>query len=330
MTSNTLNGSVRRRQWRRIASVVSWVATVVALAGFAASVAAALPAGTLPRAAVILSPSSGDSGTVFSMATTGSGEVEQCPGDGVAGFRWAGFLTPASNDPATLRYNGPNGTPNATLAPGSLPLQTSTGSFIVGNTPGAGTGFVQFPEQVQFDSTVYSAANLTPGDFWIGLACYSLLDGTNTAKFWSTKITITALAGAGPNGFTYALSAPPTTTPTTPTTPTTTPATTPTTTPATTPTTATATTVAGTTTTTTTTTTPTTTTVPGASGGTVTPVAAAPSAPTGGGPSGTSTGTLPSTGSSTTAIVVWGILLVVFGRMAILFGRKPKVIFASP
>ena len=49
----------------------------------------------------------------------------------------------------------------------------------------------------------------------------------------------------------------------------------------------------------------------------------------GGSPSGTSTGTIPATGSSTTSIIVWGILLLVFGRMAILFGRKPKVIPAN-
>jgi hypothetical protein len=48
-----------------------------------------------------------------------------------------------------------------------------------------------------------------------------------------------------------------------------------------------------------------------------------------GSPSGTSTGTIPATGSSTTSIIVWGILLLVFGRMAILFGRKPKVIPAN-
>jgi hypothetical protein len=48
----------------------------------------------------------------------------------------------------------------------------------------------------------------------------------------------------------------------------------------------------------------------------------------GGSPSGTTTGTIPATGSSTTAVVVWGVLLLVFGRMAILLGRKPKVIVA--
>jgi hypothetical protein len=50
---------------------------------------------------------------------------------------------------------------------------------------------------------------------------------------------------------------------------------------------------------------------------------------TGGSPSGTSTGTIPATGSSTTSIIVWGVLLLVFGRMAILLGRKPKVIQAG-
>ena len=44
---------------------------------------------------------------------------------------------------------------------------------------------------------------------------------------------------------------------------------------------------------------------------------------------GTSTGTLPASGSSTTSVIVWGILLLVFGRIAILLGRKPKVIQAG-
>jgi len=49
----------------------------------------------------------------------------------------------------------------------------------------------------------------------------------------------------------------------------------------------------------------------------------------GGSASGTSTGTIAATGSTTTSIIVWGVLLLVFGRMAILFGREPKVISAS-
>ena len=49
-------------------------------------------------------------------------------------------------------------------------------------------------------------------------------------------------------------------------------------------------------------------------------------ASTGGSSSGGSNGLIPATGSSTTSIIVWGILLLVFGRMAILLGRKPKVI----
>ena len=52
----------------------------------------------------------------------------------------------------------------------------------------------------------------------------------------------------------------------------------------------------------------------------------APAASIGGSPSGSSTGTIPATGSSTTAVVVWGILLLVFGRMALLLGRTPRVI----
>ena len=54
-----------------------------------------------------------------------------------------------------------------------------------------------------------------------------------------------------------------------------------------------------------------------------------PGAPAGGSSSATSPGTIPSTGSSTTSIIVWGILLLVFGRMALLLGREPKVISAG-
>ena len=54
-----------------------------------------------------------------------------------------------------------------------------------------------------------------------------------------------------------------------------------------------------------------------------------PGAPAGGSSFATSPGTIPSTGSSTTSIIVWGILLLVFGRMALLLGREPKVISAG-
>ena len=50
------------------------------------------------------------------------------------------------------------------------------------------------------------------------------------------------------------------------------------------------------------------------------------SANTGGSPTSNSTGTIPSTGSSTMSLIVWGVLLLVFGRMAMLLGRKPKVL----
>jgi len=36
-------------------------------------------------------------------------------------------------------------------------------------------------------------------------------------------------------------------------------------------------------------------------------------------------GQLPYTGNSPWSLVVWGAMLLVFGRMAILLGRKPKV-----
>jgi LPXTG-motif cell wall-anchored protein len=62
---------------------------------------------------------------------------------------------------------------------------------------------------------------------------------------------------------------------------------------------------------------------------TITAVTSNTIASTSGSPSGTSTGTIPATGSSTTSMIVWGVLLLVLGRVAILLGRKPKVIQAD-
>jgi hypothetical protein len=272
---------------------------------------------------------------------------------------------------------------------------------------------------LSFQSPIlFSRDTLMPGDYWIGLACYDLNDGTNTAKYWSTRIKVTDAAGAGPNNFTWAVDA--TTADTTTSTTTTTVAD------------ATTTTIAGGTTTTTVAGGTTTTTVAGATTttvagstvpsvspaspapggaytvtypncevgetitftqsastpasvssvcaassaltdgdaqalttgvatgsftaapiaagsytvvmkGTVSPertitfVVAAAATPVGGSGGGdfgttaggstfnTSGGTIPSTGSSTTSLIVWGVLLLVFGRMAILLGRKPRV-----
>jgi len=50
------------------------------------------------------------------------------------------------------------------------------------------------------------------------------------------------------------------------------------------------------------------------------------SGPGGGSGTGSGSGGLPVTGSSTVALIVWSVLLLVFGRMAVLLGRPPRVL----
>jgi hypothetical protein len=356
---------------------------------------------------VTLDPVTGNSGTTFAM-TLAPNQV--CPGDANAGYLWGTFMTAATNDPAALTFT-PSGFP---IGAGGFTtaLRKPDGSPIVNQNPGLTDGLLAPPSQVAFVGTTF--ASLPAGDYWIGLAC-TKADANATiqnAKYWTTKVTIAAAAGAGPYNFTYAPASTAETTTTTVAGSTTTTIAGGTTT----------TTVAGGTTTTTVAGGTTTTTVAGgaAQAATLSPTVptaggsykvshpncrvgetitvtqaqstptsvtatcaaavaglvrptqaaavgtatvtftAAPTTPgtytvtstgtvsgtrtatfvivgvttttvrsSGGSPSGTSTGTIPATGSSTTSIIVWGILLLVFGRMAILFGRKPKVISAD-
>jgi LPXTG-motif cell wall-anchored protein len=305
---------------RRIARNTAILATAVAAIGFGAAVVDALPAGTPPASAVNLTPASGDSSTIFRMAFP---SFQTCPGDNNAGYTWGTFITPVAQDPATLTFTG-SGSPVG--APFTAALRDQNGSAIRAQAPGLGDGSVNPPQMVTFGGAAFAA--VPAGDYWLGIACVKTDANSvpQNMKYWSTKITIATSSGAGPNNFTYAPAGTgsTTTTTTTTSTPTTTVAGSTTTTS----------TVAGTTTTTakpggsTTTTTAkpggstttTTTTIVGSGSATTTTLYSS------GGPTGGGSGSLPSTGSSPTALIVWGVLLLVFGRMAILFGRKPKVV----
>ena len=377
---------------RRAAFVVSLLAMSVCGASLASTMVEALAPGASAAGQMTMTPPTGDSGVTFALSFP---TVQVCPGDAAGGYLWGTFITSAANDPATLTFTA-SGSP---VSPAGFvaSLRDVSGASIRNRPPNLVDGIIDPPTQVVLSAAPF--ASVTPGDYWIGLAC-TKADASfvvQNVKYWATKVTIAAVSGAGPNNFTYA----PATTGGTTTTSTTT------------------TTLAGTTTTTVAG--ATTTTVAGAAqaatltpavptagasykvthpncrvGDTITvtqpqstptsatatcalPVAgvdrpeqaagtgtatvtftAAPTAPgtytvtstgatsgtrtatftivgatpttlasTGGIPAGGSTGSIPATGSSTTSVIVWGILLLVFGRMAILFGRKPKVISAN-
>lgn len=323
---------------RRTIRGVAILGALISAVGVCVSVASALPAGTAPAGTVTLNPSSGTSGTTFSIGFPNPPQF--CPGDGVAGYRWGTFITPVTNDPAPMTYT-PSGSPQGPTFTASL--RTPEGVQIRANTPGLTDGLIAPPLSVNFANVTFGA--LPPGDYFVGIVCTRADQQfvVQTERFWSTTVTITAEAGAGPNNFTYAIAAPPATTTTT----TTTPASTTTTTTAPT---STTTTTAPTGSTTTTTTAPggsTTTTVASATtttllAGTPTTTVSGgggsfpfPSSGSGSGSGGGSTfvppsGQLAATGpSETLTLVVWAVLFLAFGRMAILLGRTPKVLPAS-
>jgi hypothetical protein len=243
-----------------------------------------------------------------------------CQGSGSSGYRWETFIVDASVDPASLGYgSGPNPVGTSYVsALFSLGEAVST-KFPSSNPLGLISGIPQLS---------LSELQSTPavGSYYIGIGCQ--LSGA-AQDYWTTKIKIEADT-ADATGLKWSVdnsSAVTTTTTTTiaATTTTTTVAATSTTVKATT------TTAAGATTTTAAGATTTSTTVAGA---TTTSVAAAgpvvgtttPSLVGSSGTGGTSGTSLPSTGSSSLPMIVWAIMLMVFGRMVVLLARPIRVI----
>lgn len=270
-----------------------------------------------------MAPLTGGSETPFNLTLPSPGA---CTGDTATGqYLVQGYIVPDSVDPATLTYNDNGPVPLGTGASFRQPLYQSDSQSYTNKPTGiaapGGPGVISPPE---FFFGVFTSSALPAGTYNIGIACTKGTPGpTQLDRFWNVKVTFTADAGDTPGGFTWAVAADQGTTTTTSTSTSTT-----------------STTVDGSTTTTTadgsTTTTATdgstTTTIEG--GSTTTSVAAGgltgSSTTYGGGspssPSVASTvGKLPYTGGSPWTFVVWGLLLLVFGRMAVLLGREPQV-----
>jgi hypothetical protein len=312
---------------RRALTAIAIAGMLAASAGLVSSIASALPAGTPPAATITLTPATGTSADAFQMSFSSS---QACPGDANAGYRWHTFVTPRTNDPATLTFSG-SGVPQGPAF--TAPLRNAT-SAVTNQLPSLVDALIT-PPAVFFIAGSFSA--MTPGDYWLGIACTNANNAPPLPndRYWSVAVTVTASAGAGPNNFTLAVAEDTSTT--TSSTSTTVAGSTTTTTSANGTTTTTSTTVGGSTSSTSSTST----TAPDSSGSTTSTVAApdsttpattlAPSVfPSGGSPSGpsfvTSTNTLATTGSSPAAMVAWALLLLAFGRMAILLGRRPEVV----
>ena len=180
----------------------SLLAGAVALAAVAAVVpfgsASALPPGTPSSGTVTLSPASGTSATAFTL-TPPAGAV--CPGDNTASYLYHSFIIPFGQDPADMTFS-PSGTPNNKPA-FSNNLANAIGTRSRNIAPGLGDGLV-----VAISNQTFSNAplfgTLTPGAYTVGIAC-TVPDAASivqTARFWSTDITITGSLAGG--NLTYA------------------------------------------------------------------------------------------------------------------------------
>ena len=323
----------RRRAARDLARAGAAVSAVMLVVSVAASAgigdrgadAAAVNAGALqllvpsgPTAGNTLT--SGGSATAFAL-TPPAGAA--CSGDSATGgYRVQSYIVPSSVSPATLTYDSNGPTPNGTGANLRLPLFATTGTPIIDRTtavetaPGTG-GLITGMPTINFAVFGSSGPTVVPaGSYNVGFACTLGNPGPNQVdKYWNVVLTFAVTPGDSPSGITWTVAS---STPTTTTTaaPTTTAAGATTTTAAG----ATTTTVSGDTTTTVSG--DTTTTVFGSTDTTVF-VDSGSGTGSGGFDNG---GTLPTTGASPIPMIVWGLLLLVFGRMAILLARPMKVI----
>lgn len=218
-------------------------------------------------------------------------------------------MVPASVDAATLTWNASGPVPPEGVT-AVYPLFSNTGTPLIQKTPSIGdaliTGIPAF-----YDFAAISTLSVPNGDYKIGYACHK---SGQTERYWQTLITVSGSTAAG---FNFAVPSTPVTTTVAPTTvaPTTVAPTTaaPTTTSA-----------ASTTTTiksTTTTTVAGATTTSVAAGGPTTSISSATTIPF-----TTLPATLPNTGQNRTGwFIVWGSLLLVFGRIVLLLARPVRV-----
>lgn len=307
--------SPRRRRAARTAALAGAVLSACMLAlslwtaiapGTPVATAAATNAG-----AATITPTSGTHSTSYTLRIDASAA---CTGDSASGnYKVNGYMVPAATDPGSISFtnSGPVG---------GLPLISATGSqkpFLnaltdIATTPGGPGQISQIPNPFSFSQI--PKASIPNGVYNIGILCNK---GPNSAvdKYWNAQITI-ADDPADANGIAWTVTAGGTTTTTTGASTTTT-------------------TAGGTTTTTaaggstTTTLTSGSSTTLGSGSTTTLTGGVSGSDVTGGTPSGASfvtpSGVLPYTGGSPWNLVLWGVLLLVFGRMAILLGRTPRV-----
>lgn len=250
-----------------------------------------------------------------------------CSGDSASdGYRVHSYIVPASVNPESLTFDSSGPVPAGVGAALRQPLFATGEAYVNGNTAvasPAGTGAIV--DNPAFDFAVFGSDGPTvipPGTYNLGIACANGDPSpTQLDWYWNVQMTFVTDTSDSPSGIRW-------------TTPSTTAATTTTTTiaGATTTTTiagATTTTIAGATTTTVRSGSTTTTTT-ALGGATSTSTAVNTTLFGSGSGSGGGSRTIVAAGSSPIPVVVWGVLLLVFGRMALLLGRPLRVLPPKP
>lgn len=187
---------------RRVLALIASVAMVAGVLAVSSQAAQAAPAGTPPVDGVVLNPASGpiDGGFELTPATTGAA----CAGPGTDGYQAAGFLVPATDDPAIVTLNSFTGanapaiqltdtSPNgfyfgvpATAAPGNL-LQPPTGGQITGALGGD-------PADGEYFAVVACTLNGEVDTYWASLITITGGDYANGAR--ALAPTLDSAAGA--------------------------------------------------------------------------------------------------------------------------------------
>ena len=188
---------------RRGALGVAIAGVAISAAGFFSTVVDALPAGTPPAAGLVLSPSSGDSSTEFAMQFSPPNQA--CPGNNNSGFAYSTFITPVAQDPALLTFS-PAGVPIATASGRTTAFRNTQDELVISQFPDLDTFAVLPPELLSFATSFSRIPNLDPGSYVVGIACFNA-NGRQNEKYWSTRITVTASAGAGPYNFSWTVDA---------------------------------------------------------------------------------------------------------------------------
>jgi hypothetical protein len=172
------------------ALVVALVATTTPVGG-----AQAFPPDPPFVDAVVLTPSSGTSSTGFTLAFPTPPEA--CAGGSDQGWRAHSFITPVSQDPGLLTFDGFG----APVGPGFTSSLRSPTGFVRNLLPSIPDGFITPPTTLLFSAGTFST--LPAGDYYVGFACVDVdLDPPQAVdRYWTQEVTVVSQTGAGTNNF---------------------------------------------------------------------------------------------------------------------------------